>query len=306
MVKNIKPLPWVIIGQGAIGLLWYSHFYKNSKTYGAYLLKYGNAHPQQNINFTHINGISEDIPRQEIPLKSLVSANNILICVKCYQINQVINNISPYLKKGVKLILCHNGMGGLTDLSKKLLRGYTVLTLLTTHGSLKSSSTKIKHTGLGQSELGLAHGEVGNVDKNNVITQLNSVMPTLAWCDNIKEKQWLKLAINCVINPITAIYDIENGQILADKFVRLIYDILSELISVARCEGIDLELNSLTKVVLQVADKTAKNSSSMRCDRQANRKTEIAYINGYIQKLGLHYKVATPVNDKLVAQIQAL
>jgi len=304
--ENSKTPNWVVIGQGAIGLLWYSHLYNNSKTNDVYLLKYGNNRPHPSIKLTHCNDDSEDIPHQEVTVNNLITAENILICVKCYQLNQVIKNISPYLKKGVNIILCHNGMGALNDLAQTRLNEHKVFTLLTTHGSLKLSPTNIKHTGLGHSELGMFHGSIEDAEKAVLIKQLDSALPSTAWSENIKEKQWLKLVINCVINPITAIYDIENGEIANGQFKSLINDILSEVVEVARCEDINLDVNSLKNNVLQVVDNTAKNSSSMRCDVQEKRKTEIDHINGYIQKLGLLYQIKTPNNDKLVAQIQAL
>lgn len=306
MTKDNKPLNLVIIGQGAIGLLWYSHFYKNLDDGGVYLLKHGKNNKQQTISFTDINNHNEEIPRQEVTIDGLASAKTILICVKCYQIDQVIQSISPHLNNHTKIILCHNGMGGLSELSQALLIKHNVLTLLTTHGSLKMSSSMLKHTGLGQSDLGYYRGNITTSDRNKLIQAFNTALPTTAWCENIKEKQWLKLAINCVINPLTAIYNIDNGQVLAVKFEETINEVLHELIAVAQCEGVHFNFKSLKNKVLEVAYKTAKNSSSMRCDVLAKRSTEIAHINGYIQKLGIQYDIKTPTNDSLIAQIQPL
>jgi len=306
IIENKKPIDLVIIGQGAIGLLWYSHFYKSQTGNDVFLLKHGKKNKQQTISFTDINNHNEEIPRKEVTVEILASAKNILICVKCYQINQVIQEISPHLKSDTKIILCHNGMGVLDNESLSLLNEKTVLTLLTTHGSLKTSLSSLKHTGLGQSDLGLYQGNITASDKNKLIQYFNTAIPSTTWCENIKEKQWLKLAINGVINPITAIYDIDNGQVLADRFSCIINEVLHEVITVAQYEGINFNFSSLREVVLQVADKTAKNSSSMRCDVQAKRDTEITHINGYIQKLGIKYKIKTPTNDNLIAQIQAL
>jgi len=303
--KKNKPLSMVIIGQGAIGLLWYCHFYKQQHS-NVYLLEHYKDRQQQDITFSNINNITEYIPRQEVNIKGLTSAENILICVKCHQVDQVINDISPYLKNKINIVLCHNGMGALNDFSQALLSRHNVLTLLTTHGCFKSSASEIKHTGLGHSDLGLTQGTFKDLDKDELLHQFNSALPTTTWCENIKIKQWLKLAINCVINPITAINNIENGKILSEKFENIIDNILLEVITLAQCEGIPLSLESLKKTVLEVAHRTANNSSSMRCDIQAKRTSEIAHINGYIQKLGRHYNIKTPINDSLIAQIQAL
>jgi 2-dehydropantoate 2-reductase len=82
-------------------------------------------------------------------------------------------------------------------------------------------------------------------------------------------------------------------------FTMQIEDILTELVSVAKSEGIHLNVAVLIRTVQQVATATAKNSSSMRCDVLAHKPTEINYINGYIHRLGIKHGIATPENTKL-------
>jgi 2-dehydropantoate 2-reductase len=117
--------------------------------------------------------------------------------------------------------------------------------------------------------------------------------------DNIAYKQWLKLAINCVINPITAWYDIDNGLVNEAKFTDKIEKLLVEIVAVAKTQGVVLDKDELESTVQKVALTTAKNCSSMRCDILAKRKTEIDYINGYIHQIGQKNALATPENTKM-------
>jgi hypothetical protein len=41
-----------------------------------------------------------------------------------------------------------------------------------------------------------------------------------------------------ILNPITALHDINNGQVSNDFFTVQIKEILTELVLVAKCEGI--------------------------------------------------------------------
>ena len=56
---------------------------------------------------------------------------------------------------------------------------------------------------------------------------------------------------------------------------------------------------ALEEQVLRVADLTKGNVSSMLQDVRSGRRTEVEYINGYIDDLGAEYGVPTPVNATL-------
>jgi len=60
----------------------------------------------------------------------------------------------------------------------------------------------------------------------------------------------------------------------------------------------------LETIVLDVAEKTAKNTSSMLQDVRAGRATEIDYINGYIVKRGKEQGVDCEINEKLVRLVK--
>jgi 2-dehydropantoate 2-reductase len=159
---------------------------------------------------------------------------------------------------------------------------------------------------MGITDIGLASGSVDIAEQQALTCLLNSALPSVRFYKNIIEKQWLKLAINGVINPITALHDINNGQVSNDFFTVQIKEILTELVLVAKCEGIHLNIDLLIKTVSLVATATAKNSSSMRCDVLAYKQTEINYINGYIHNLGIKHCIATPQNTQLWQTVLSL
>jgi len=109
-----------------------------------------------------------------------------------------------------------------------------------------------------------------------------------------------------VINPLTAINDVENGQLLQQKYHKIIDKLLTEIISVAKYEGMQFSLDELKAQVLSVATMTGKNCSSMRSDILKKRKTEIDYINGYITNTAKSLHITVPENEKLTLQIKAL
>ncbi|VDZ80488.1 2-dehydropantoate 2-reductase [Salmonella bongori] len=92
----------------------------------------------------------------------------------------------------------------------------------------------------------------------------------------------VKLAVNCVINPLTALWSCPNGELRHHPDE--IKGICEEVAAVIEREGYHTSADDLRYYVEQVIDSTAENISSMLQDVRAMRHTEIDYITGYLLK----------------------
>ena len=305
----------VIIGQGAIGLLLYNLITNRMNTgernTDSLSLRpsYPITNKQDTYQFTDINGVTNHLNLSYGDDKKVKSADIILLTVKSYQVKKTLVNISPILASKAIIILCHNGMGTAEELSKSIITKHKILAMLTTHGCLKTSHLKVTHTGLGEVDFGLLNlglvkqSSSPNKLDNAIISKLEQLLTPAKFHQNIIEKQWQKLAINCVINPLTAIYDVENGVINDKEYKLIARKTLIEIVSVAKTQGITLKLKQLVDTVQKVAQSTNKNSSSMRCELKNNKRTEIDYINGFIHRLGQANNIDTPTNSQLWQQV---
>jgi 2-dehydropantoate 2-reductase len=141
-----------------------------------------------------------------------------------------------------------------------------------------------------------------------------------------------KLAINAIVNPLTAIMNCRNGEVFTSDYAKTILRMAcGEIAKVFAAEflagakdyvdsaaeaGIDpndvvlsrlpRELSSpdLQAEVLRVAELTKGNYSSMLSDVRRGRSTEIDFINGYLIKQGVKYNQAMPVNKMLYNLVQ--
>jgi len=105
---------------------------------------------------------------------------------------------------------------------------------------------------------------------------------------------WEKVAINAGINPLSAILNVPNGQLLELTEIRqLMRDLVVEAAKVASTEGYRFE-HSLVEIAEQVCRDTADNISSMLQDTRAGRQTEIDAISGEILRRAQVASLPTP------------
>lgn len=154
------------------------------------------------------------------------------------------------------------------------------------------------------------------INENYMIQQLllakDDLGTIVASKDELREAQLLKLVVNAIINPLTAIFDCKNGQ-LVDQTPRValmklltkeIGPIVRALLPAARQDAIKFSDDKLVELGLTVAEATGKNTSSMLQDIQAGRQTEIDCINGYIVSQGKQLGLPCPNNTILTGMVK--
>lgn len=298
----------IIVGQGAIGLLLYAKLSQNQSVTPqniTLLPSKSITFPDNSFSFTSLMGEETKIPIKTSTHDDLVTADLVIVCVKAYHLKSALLSLQS-IPTDTPIILCHNGKIVLEEVVNGKLNKNPIMLLLTTHGSRKHDLSTITHTGSGQSDLGLLNGQLASKNKDDIFEYLKNALTGLSWQDNILEKQWLKLAINCVINPITAINNIDNGKVNSHEFHQLKYALINEVIAVAKTEDVKLEEKELFNTITNVAQSTATNCSSMRTDILKKQNTEIDFINGYIVKLGKLHNIPTPANTSMWQAVNLL
>ena len=125
--------------------------------------------------------------------------------------------------------------------------------------------------------------------------------------DDINRELWIKLLINAAINPLAAITGMKNGDLVNDpEVMNMMWAVIKEGSSVCENLGIHIGREDVFQRVIEVAETTAGNSSSMLQDVTKGQKTEIEAINGVIVENGRRLGVETPVNEKLLSRVVSL
>ncbi len=285
-----QPLSWTVVGSGAIGSLAACRLQLAGYTVGLHLRQ-----PRAlSIDFA---GSPLHFPAAISPL------NAVLIPVKSYAVVDAVQSLLPHLAANAQLVLSHNGMGTLEHVLPLLAPSQGLWFLTTTHGALKQQHSLL-HTGQGLSVLS-ALNVAAKAYTPAVLPAMEAAMGPVTLVDDITPFLWQKLAINAAINPLTAIYNCRNGELLQAEFAPLLTAAIQEVQRVAAACGVVLD-NNLQQKVLQVIAATAENFSSMQQDITNKRRTEIEAINGYVVQQAARFGIAVPHNNAMLAQVLRL
>lgn len=252
---------------------------------------------------------------------------DLLIATKAHQTEAALRPYLPALRPNLNIYILQNGMGAAERLCgafwpQKAQRPDLYL-LSSTHGAYKTFSNVVHHVGLGKLSVARAPGpeaeETPIGDIPDVVSALLDAKNLN--CEYLDSTRFLfiqceKLVANACINPLLALLDCLNGDLLHGSGVqRIMRQVVEEAIAVLQLEypqlaeraesGVFWDSNRLLGSVLDVVQATASNSSSMREDLRALNVSEVDYINGYIVGLGRKYKVRTPVNAMLADLVRS-
>ncbi|RTZ16064.1 2-dehydropantoate 2-reductase [Vibrio aquaticus] len=286
----------VIVGPGAIGSLWATHLHS-----AGHCVSTWSRHSEAQLTLelddsTPISLLNNDIVQVQ-------NADLLLVTLKAPLVESVLKQLASHIAPEAIIVLMHNGMGTAERVLKMLSENPLVLAT-TTHGAYRESKHKVLHTGIGQTVLG-GFNLAGQ--RCDFLTEVfNHALPDCTWNPHITNALWHKLAINCAINPLTAINNISNGDLALPRYAEQVEKIVSEVVSVMQAEGLDIESEALTNTVKQVISATAKNHSSMQQDIFYQRQSEIDFITGYLLERAKQHKLSTPTNLALYNAVKQI
>lgn len=282
-----------VLGCGALGQLWLTALCKKGHEVQGWLRV-----PQP---FCSVNVVDEDgsIFNESLTANDpefLARSDLLLVTLKAWQVSDAVKGLAATLSPSTPVLLIHNGMGTVEEL-KALANPLLIGT--TTHAARRDGNV-IVHVASGTTHIGPARQQDGEF--SYLADILQDVLPDVAWHNTIRPALWRKLAVNCVINPLTALHDCKNGDLQA--FPEEIQKVTREVAAVIEREGHHISADDLLSYVNQIIENTAENISSMLQDVRAMRHTECDYITGYLLRRARAHGIAVPENARLYEMIK--
>jgi len=243
---------------------------------------------------------------------------NLIVATKSYQTAFAIEIIKDRLSCNSTILFAQNGMGTIDEVNEKVFpdpaERPNYLACIAWHGIYSQGPFRSVHAGVGNAII----GRVGDSKAPQYLIDKIVQAKTLA-AEEVPPNELLRLTLeklvgNAMINPLTVIFNCRNGE-LFDKnpvfglMVLLLKEASQVIRSLPELAG-DPEtasrfsVKSLEAGVLDLAKRTAENTSSMLQDVRAGRQTEIDYINGYIIERGKELGIECKNNEKVVKMIK--
>ncbi len=228
--------------------------------------------------------------------------NRLLLTVKAHQVITAIEEVKHALHEESEIFLLQNGMG-ITELVTELLAGIVNPTNIypgtNTHGVYldknKNGLIRVNHVGVGAISFG-GNFSIEHVinnppsSENSCFKELQNLNLNIRWNEDIERVLWLKLAVNAAINPITAVNDCLNGELLKSRELQLQVEKLCHETSLLYAQmALEITESEIIESTFRVIKLTNENQSSMLQDLKSNKVTEIEHINGYLLKLSDNY-----------------
>lgn len=261
-----------IIGAGSIGMLM-----------GSYLVEAGievtilvrNEAQRECLNAQGICRINEDGSEMKAAVvatmnfEEVAAVDLLVIAVKYRDVAAVLQTLKD-LKIEVPLLFIQNGLAHLTAVQERDFPHIAFATV--EHGALRRDDCTVLHNGVGPITIGERFGDATKFD---LLERAYTKRFPIIRHGNASHILLRKVLINCLINPLTTILQVPNGQLVENESARKLMGALyEELIGAFPDMQEDLPFSAVESICRQ----TARNHSSMLADYKARRSMEIDTI----------------------------
>lgn len=280
-----------VIGGGSIGLLVSSFLCKEHDV--TVYVKSLSQKRALNDHGLYFSDFVDPLSIRALLLEEIDEADCYIICVKQHDIAQILPIINQ-VHKQIPLLFLQNGMGHMKQLKglhQPLFLG------VVEHGARRKSNYHVYHTGKGKIKISLYQGNQQLL--TDIVHQLHLPDFPFTISEGWERSLAEKLVINAVINPLTALFNIPNGQILTNPYVCNLAKKLCKESSVV----LQLDHNIQWERVQRIAYETRENISSMLTDIREGRQTENEAISGYLMQVS---KESIPYTSFVYNGVKAL
>ncbi len=196
----------------------------------------------------------------------------------------------------VACVFLQNGLAHVNKVSKLTVPAYLGIV---EHGARRLDLNVVEHTGTGILTVGSLR-PVPAFDFQSVYTFDFPIVISKDILVIANEK----LIMNAVINPLTAYFNVTNGELMTDQqlaiFTRHVFEEVCDILAI---KDMNIRLRLYNKLK-GICENTASNHSSMLQDIERNRETEIDSILGYLCQLAKKNDAEAPLCNTVYALIK--
>ncbi len=255
---------------------------------------------------------------------------HVLVVVKNPSTEEVTKQLKKVINKDSLVYSLQNGFGNTDIMAKHIPRNQIVAGVIG-WGATYLGNGELRITSkTGDFVLGFEDGKNSNDPRLIEMREMLTLWRPTILTSNIIGYRWGKLIVNCVLAPIGGLLGLTLGYMMKHKEIGpILGDMKNEGVQVADAHKIQLEKvdglnirnffykpkasdgfltrlsrNIISSVILNVgARRHGSIYPSLLTDLKRGKKTEIEFLNGYIEKKGKEVNLETPISSFLVKAI---
>ncbi len=237
------------------------------------------------------------------------NADVVLLTTKSFDTENAMQELQPLITDESVVTSLQNGIGNEEIIARYVGKERTMGgTVITGFEMPKPGEVEVT-VSAATTKIGELNNEITPRSRKIVAIFNDAGMPSDA-VDNIQMHIWAKALYSAALNPLSAIFRVEYGELTDPHSFAIIEDLIHEAFEVAKAEGVELFWNSAEEYLdylrREQIPPTEKHHSSMLNDIKRGKKTEIAFLNGVFVDLGKRHNIPTPVNETIVREIKFL
>lgn len=258
-----------IIGSGAVGMLVASFFADAGHDVTLVCRRRAQVLSLNEEGLTRVN-VDGSLKVNFVNASEIVNAESdlLVIAVKSGQLQEVM----AVLPLDIPMLFLQNGMAHL-DVVKSMELEQVVFGSAQ-FGAMRDGDTNVIHRGIGV--LKVASTMQGNRMLEMISELSNALFPVTVERD-VEQMLFEKALLNCFINPLTALLQVKNGQLIENPSAyTLLKQLYGEMVQAFPKECVRFEM------VEELCLKTSGNTSSMLADHLEKRRSEAPSIVGAV------------------------
>ncbi|MHA1211348.1 MAG: ketopantoate reductase family protein, partial [Candidatus Heimdallarchaeota archaeon] len=255
---------------------------------------------------------------------------HVLVIVKNPSTAEVTKKLKKVITKNSLVYSLQNGFGNTDIMAKHIPRNQIVAGVIGWGATYLGNGKLSIASESGDFVLGFEDGKNTNDPRLLVIKEILDIWKPTILTSNIIGYRWAKLIVNSILAPIGGLLGLTLGYMIKHKEIGpILGDMKNEAIQVADAHNIKLEKvdglnirnffykpkasdgpfkrlsgNIMSTIIANVgAKRHGKIYPSLLTDLNRGKKTEIAYLNGYIAQKGKEVNLETPISTFLVKAI---
>lgn len=255
-----------------------------------------------------------------LPADGAEKFDYIILATQPPQVEEAARSVAPFLADDGAVVCLQNGL--CEERLGKIVGDHRVIGGVVGWGATMPEPGLYERTAAGGFTLGQTSDEALDPRHDRLVRALEAVGPVEV-TQNLRGKRWSKLAINCAISTLGTIGGDRLGSLMQHRFVRRLgLEIMTEVVDVARKEGVRLEKVSgtldlawiaLTEeerlasgspglvakhgVLLAVGFRYRRMKSSMLSAIERGRMPAVDFLNGEVVDRARKHGLKVPVNS---------